>query len=170
MDVKSEVNFCIHFYCSIISLCQGILKTLGRGRCVKLFLKTVHAKITSSPRFDLSNKNVHERDFRTHGDMSNKSPWNHEGSKSLYILSKNFQNRIHLFLKKSLQEWLNLIIWSWKKICPAYYILFISSVELFEIPQKKATFWKNAIANFFEFFCEKRKNDFAVEGRYLAWI
>ena len=42
-----------------------------------------------------------------------------------------------------------------KKICPAYYILFISSVELFEIPQKKATFWKSAIANFFNIFFKK---------------
>ena len=36
-----------------------------------------------------------------------------------------------------------------KKICPAHYILFINSVKLFEISQKKATFWKNAIAIFF---------------------
>ena len=31
-----------------------------------------------------------------------------------------------------------------KKNCPAHYILFINSVELFEILQKKATFWKFA--------------------------
>ena len=48
-------------------------------------------------------------------------------AKRLYIFSKNFQTRIHIFFKKSVQEWFNLIIWSWKKICPAHYI----QVELF---------------------------------------
>ena len=41
-----------------------------------------------------------------------------------------------------------------KKIFPAHYIPFINSVKLFEISQKRATVWKNAMA-FFYCVCEE---------------
>ena len=40
---------------------------------------TVGVKLLPPPRFDLSNKNFREREFRTLEDVSNKPHWNHGG-------------------------------------------------------------------------------------------